>query len=317
MEAGTAPSTGTYTIGTGTSSTAQYSPYKGYWHDSHSQYIFTAAELTTAGLSAGDPISSMAWNVNTKSSTQVYSSFEIKLAHTTSSTSSVYLTPTWTVCFSGDMTTTTGWNTHNFTTNFTWNGTDNIVIETCHDNTSFTGDDAVYYTSATGTCIMGYADNDAGCAVLKDVAGSSRANIQIGSNVTGVGYDITLAGDFDNSSIYTHMDGKVTFDGASIAQVIKGTTATTFYDFSVNNGAGITITKGPTVSNVIEFLNGDVTAADLSNKFTLGASATISSSFPADAASHVVGYCQVATTATTEREIPIGDGTLYRPAYTS
>ena len=173
------------TIGTGTSSTSAY-PYQGYYHDARSQFIVTASELIAAGFCSGSSLTSLAFNVETKYSTQPYSGFTIQIGHTTSSNfaSAAWLTPAWTNCYNANWTTATGWNTHSFSTNFVWNGVDNIVIQTCFNNTSYTDYEYIYYTTTPDYKVC-YAEMDAatGCTLAAESRSYSRPNMRFNYTV--------------------------------------------------------------------------------------------------------------------------------------
>lgn len=159
------------TLGTGGSG-AQYtssyaSPYKHFYEDFRAQYLFTAAELTAAGLTSGSQISAIAFYVRTKNSTTAMNNFTISLGHTsTSNFSSAFLSPTFTTCYTGTYTTTANsWNTHSFTTNFTWNGTSNIVVQTCFDDNEWSGSDEFYYQVTTDNVHYNNTDGGTGCTL--------------------------------------------------------------------------------------------------------------------------------------------------------
>ncbi|MEI7507975.1 MAG: GEVED domain-containing protein, partial [Flavobacterium sp.] len=99
------------------------------------QFLILASELTTAGLSSGSNINSLTLNV-VGSGGGTLSNLTIKLGNTTTSAmtttylsglTQVYTVSTW----PATGTLTTGLQTHNFNTPFTWDGTSNIVIEVC------------------------------------------------------------------------------------------------------------------------------------------------------------------------------------------
>jgi len=166
-------------IGTGTS-TSTY-PYTGNYEDARSQYIITKAELEAQGLYGGCILTSLAFNASSKASTAAYSSFTLKLGHTasTSFASAAWLTPTFTTCYTGNYTTAVGWNVHTFTSNFTWNGTDNIVVQPCFDNADYSGNDPVYYTTTSGnTVCYKYVDGGAGCTEAASSTSTSRPNMK-------------------------------------------------------------------------------------------------------------------------------------------
>ncbi len=165
-----------YTIGTG-ASTIQY-PFCGYWHDGRTQFLYTAAELTAAGLSVGN-INALALNVITKNSTIPYNNFNIKLGCTNLSTLNNFVGGMTTVYapISG-ISTTTGWNHFDFDNSFFWNGTNNLVVEICFDNTTYSQYDHIAYTTTSAnSAFFRYQDNVVGCALTSGIASTSRANI--------------------------------------------------------------------------------------------------------------------------------------------
>ncbi|MCE9538007.1 MAG: T9SS type A sorting domain-containing protein, partial [Bacteroidetes bacterium] len=82
---------------------------------------------------------------------QTMNAFTIRIGHTTASSfsSSSFLNTTMTTVYSGSKVVTTGWNTHTFTTPFTYNGTGNLLIDICWNNTSFTSNSNVRCTNTS------------------------------------------------------------------------------------------------------------------------------------------------------------------------
>ncbi len=146
----TSATSNTLIVGNGTGSTS--TPYGTYYMDAKTQYIITKAELVAAGYtSKNNIIKSLGFNVATASS-QVMNGFSIKIGHTTSSSfasTSFLSNSAMTTVYSGNLSATSGWNAHNFSTPFTYNGTDNLVIEVCFDNSAYTTDSKTYYTATT------------------------------------------------------------------------------------------------------------------------------------------------------------------------
>jgi hypothetical protein len=142
-------------IGTETNHTNYYweypSPYPNFYKKTNIQFLFSAAELTAAGASAGD-ITSISWNVFSVNNNDGMTNYSISLRHYnetefTEVYSSSYYTPV------------TGWNTHNFTTPFTWDGVNNIFVKVCVNDTNYTGNASVYYSTTPFTsCIYAYSD---------------------------------------------------------------------------------------------------------------------------------------------------------------
>ncbi|MFC5271686.1 M43 family zinc metalloprotease [Adhaeribacter terreus] len=139
----------TITVGTGSTGITQ-APYGTYYMDQRVQYIITKAELTAAGYTSGSSLSSLAFYVSTAQS-QVMNGYTIKLAHTTSSAfgSTSYLTGTnTTTVYSANYTTSANsWNTHAFSTPFVYNGTGNILVDICFNNSSYTQNSTVLGTN--------------------------------------------------------------------------------------------------------------------------------------------------------------------------
>ena len=129
------PANDTFSVGNGASTSSTYpNPFYSAWSNTHNQYLITAAELTAAGLQAGN-ITSLAIRIN--SGTTTMQAFSIKLAHTTATNMSAFLAPTFTTVYTAaSQTPVVGVNTMNFTTPFNWDGTSNIVIEICHGNSA-------------------------------------------------------------------------------------------------------------------------------------------------------------------------------------
>lgn len=166
-------------LGTGTSTTTY--PYNGNWHDARSQYIISASELIAAGFCGGSSLTSLAFNVSSKNSSAVYNGFTLKMGHTTATNfpSAAWLTPAWTNVYSANWTTSVGWNVHTFSTSFVWNGTDNVVVETCFNNTGYTSNDPVYYTTTAATTVCyAYADGVTGCTMAASYTSTSRPNMK-------------------------------------------------------------------------------------------------------------------------------------------
>lgn len=143
-------------------------PFAGGNHDSRTQILWTASELSSAGLSAGT-IKAWAFRVLTKGSSAPYTDFTVKLGHTTlteAPSSGLFVTDAETV-YSGDLNTASGWNVITFTEEFVWDGASNLVMDICFNNAASTGNDLVYGTD-NGNQVVWYqnADNSDGCTIL-------------------------------------------------------------------------------------------------------------------------------------------------------
>jgi gliding motility-associated-like protein len=153
---------GTTTTGTGNSFGAG-SPYQGN-QNGRVQYIYTAAELTAAGISAG-LLRKMAFFVSNKNTNFTYNGFTIKIQCTSKSTFATNddfgtIGGTWTTVYVGSPPTTTSWNEYAFVQPYDWDGVQNIAIEICYDRgqsaSAATGFDHVQTTNAANRVLYSY-----------------------------------------------------------------------------------------------------------------------------------------------------------------
>ena len=197
----TSTSSNIVTVGNGTGLTV--TPYGTYYMDEKVQYIITKAELVAAGYSStNNIIKSLAFNV-ASASTQVMNGFTIKLRHTTATAfgSTTFLgNTTMTTVYSANTSAAVGWKTHAFTTPFTYNGTDNLLVEICYDNSAYSTDTKVYYT-ATSTYNTLYLRSDVAtggtCANTTGSLTYNRPNMRLAfSSSTSINY---VASNNDNT----------------------------------------------------------------------------------------------------------------------
>jgi hypothetical protein len=122
--------TGTTAVGSGSTTCSTLpNPFYAPYSNTHNQYLILASELIAAGLSAGNIT---ALGLNILSGTSRINSVSIKLAHSTATSLTDFLAPSFTTVYSVlGLTPVVGINMIPFSTPFTWNGTSNIVIEFC------------------------------------------------------------------------------------------------------------------------------------------------------------------------------------------
>ncbi len=135
----------TITLGNGTSAYSAH-PFSTVYMDERTQYIISKAELTAAGWSTSSPyLKSIAFNL-TNAAAQSMAGFTISISHisaTTFSTTSFLSGTNATTVYSGTIATVSGWNTYHFTNSFAYNGTSNLLITICWNNSSFTANSSV------------------------------------------------------------------------------------------------------------------------------------------------------------------------------
>jgi hypothetical protein len=148
--------TGVATIGTVTTlttSTGEQTAFcnrrLNYW----SQTIYTAAELSAAGVTAGN-ITAMAYNITTIGDAATNANFTVKIgASATSSfaSTSFVSTASFTTVY-GPSTythTATGWQTITFATPYVWDGISDIVVNVTHDGIDNINNAQTYYTATS------------------------------------------------------------------------------------------------------------------------------------------------------------------------
>ncbi|QEE49966.1 T9SS type A sorting domain-containing protein [Flavobacterium alkalisoli] len=124
-------------VGQGAATTNTYSnPLYSAWSNNHTQHLITAAELTAAGLSAGD-INSIALDV-TSAGTLPMKDLTIKIGTSSAANMEAFVAnDAFSIVYSNvSYLPAEGVNTFNFETPFNWDGTSNIVVEFCHGNSS-------------------------------------------------------------------------------------------------------------------------------------------------------------------------------------
>lgn len=188
-------------------SSSMPNPYYQDWTQAKVQFIVRASELAALGLPAGN-LSSIAFYVNTVSSItsagSLFENFSIKIANTTlNATTNTFATAPFTTVYSDTNLIgkhTTGWNTFNFANAFVWDGTSNIIVETCFNNYNGTdydySDDAYIRQSvmpySAGT--SAYTDTSvpdicSGTGSLTISASNNRPAVQFGYTQVDVALD--------------------------------------------------------------------------------------------------------------------------------
>ena len=177
------------TVGTGTlvNTTTDYpTPYGNFYWGARHQFLILASELSAAGINPG-LLSSLAFDVNQASGVPL-NDFEIKLGHTTSPGLSSWQSGTTPAFFATSVTDVVGWNTYALTTPFLWDGTSNLVVEVCFQNSSFITNGIVNQTATTFNSSYWYrADASGVCPnILNSGSMMQRPNMRIGG---GYGFE--------------------------------------------------------------------------------------------------------------------------------
>ena len=176
----------TITLGTATTANTSSSypaPYGNWYFGARHQFIIRKTEINTAGVTGAKLINSLAFNVKTIAGTAL-NGFEIKLANSSltafPSTGYSFQSGFTSVYGPTNYTDVAGWNTHNFTTPFYWDGVSNIIVEVCFNNSNYTSNALTYY-SAPGfvSSAYRYADLSGNCVAAATAVSSNRPNMKL------------------------------------------------------------------------------------------------------------------------------------------
>lgn len=163
-------------VGTGIDS-SKY-PFTTYWMDGRTQMLFTASEISACGIING-AITGIAFNVFS-AAPQIMNGFNVRFKHTTLTSLSFFEnTGPWVTAYSGTYSVqNTGWQFINFNEPYFWYQHDNnLLVEICYDNSSYTEYSYVYATPSVGMTWGYYTDNMSGCSMTGGSAQSKRPNI--------------------------------------------------------------------------------------------------------------------------------------------
>ncbi|MCX6304024.1 MAG: T9SS type A sorting domain-containing protein [Bacteroidetes bacterium] len=134
---------GTVNIGAGILSNSYTpNPFYHFYGGSKMQYLVSASELHSAGLTAGN-LTSLSFEF-VGDAGQTYNSFNLSMGHTTlTALTTVFQSSLTSVYSAASVTPTSGIYTIPFSIPFAWNGISNLIIETCWSNNN-TGGNYVY-----------------------------------------------------------------------------------------------------------------------------------------------------------------------------
>lgn len=267
-------------------------------HDPRIQTIYTASEL-----GAAKAITSLQLNVLTLPSL-VMNAFTIRLKHTSKSdytSGGVGWDNTgWTTCYQSNTTiSSTGWFQFNFTTPFVYDGTQNVMVDICFNNSSSSSSGYVFATTGTSLRTIYYASNSGygnpltwGDLTPPPYSTAVRPDIRLNYQPTLIPFP-TTTGSFTNG-VWT---GDVTFAEAAsdirlqasnggfsgesnVFSVMKPTLAISLPTSAVESSGSVTGSI-----SILEIQGADLTINLSSNKMTEALLASASVVIPAGALS--------------------------------
>jgi hypothetical protein len=251
LESRPAPSTGV--TGTGTLSNTTSTPYKGFWGGSKAQYLFTATELTAMGFIPNSNITGIGFSVNAFVSPFTFTDFTIALKNTTTAqlsttfeTGATTALPASTYILSG---TAPFVNSHTFATPFVWDGTSNLLVETCFNNNNSGGattNSADVASTSTGTNLYtSYYTSDNNATVCSNATGTTsttRPNITFNFTKAPVPYTWTPL-----ANLFTDAAATTAYTGAPVLKVYAKPATTSTFTANITDANGCTNMSSKTV----------------------------------------------------------------------
>lgn len=240
-------------VGSGTSTIANttYPNIYGNWYwGSRHQLLYTAAELQAMGFSAGT-IKKIAFNIATISGTTSYTGFTIKLGCTSAGSITSFQTGTTTV-YSQTTNIALGWNSYTLTTPYNWDGTSNLLVDVCFNNTNYTYNSSTYNSTTSFTSVVYYYSDAAGNCAATTVNGSStsRPNMRLSFCEQVVCPTITVSTSKTNPTCFG------TTDGTASASATGGASPYTYNWSDGKTGASVTGMGAGTFSVTATDING-------------------------------------------------------------
>ncbi len=229
-------------IGTGTVSNTTTTPFRGFYGGIKVQFLYTAAELTALGYSNGTVITSLGMDITSFTSPYTFNGFTIGMKNTNTSALTATLETGLTTVKNSSNYTLSGTAPFTVTlpldTNFTWNGTSNLVIEFCFNNNNgggVSGNSAnVRSTTVTGSTVYYSADSTPGvCSSATGTTSTTRANMRFGVSGGSITWTPT-------TDLYTNVGATTAYTGGNATTVYTKPTTSRTYTVTATNSLGCT-----------------------------------------------------------------------------
>ena len=220
-----------------------------FYSDLRYQYILLASDLSTSGLVANDVLKSIGISVSGGSS-KLYLGFTISIKHTTATTLAAFDATGLTTVYQANTTVngTAAWRDFNFTSGFTWNGSENILISICWNNTTAsTGGLANFNATGSNRAYVHQATSGIGCSLTGTTTSQNIPLTRFGV--------LPKISSFTPTSVCASTDQTVTITGKYFTwaiDVLVGGTPVLF--FNVDSDTQITATIGSGTSGTISVL---------------------------------------------------------------
>lgn len=270
---------GTGIIGTGTSSSTTYTPFRGYYGGQKLQILFLASELSAIGMTNSIPISKISFNFATFTGPYTFNGFTVGMKNTTSTTTSTTLEtglteviPASSFVLSGTAPFT---QTLNLATPFNWDGTSNLLIETCFNNNDgggVSGNSAAAYYTTTGTYLTAYFSGDNSATVCSAPGTATRTYSRPNVGFEFSAKNITWS---PTTGLYTDAAATVPYTGTVADQVYAKPASNAVYTATATSPLSCT-TNATTSLTIDDLAISGVTATNITCNGLTDGSITVS-----------------------------------------
>ncbi len=251
------PNNATGVTGTDVLANTGSTPYRGFYGGIKNQYLITAAELTAMGCVPNTSITGLGMSIATFTSPYTFNGFTIALKNTTTSqlTSTIETGVTTVIPAAAyTLTGTAPFNTnHAFTTPFAWDGTSNLLVETCFvngDAGGVSGNSASVNSTSTGANIYtAYYSADNTATVCSAPGTATTTTVRPNITFTFARPALTYVWS-PLTNLYTDGGATTAYTGAPTRVVYAKPSATTTYTVKATdpNGCENTSTKSVIVN---------------------------------------------------------------------
>ncbi|RTY93907.1 YDG domain-containing protein [Flavobacterium sp. GT3R68] len=261
---------GSGSVGTGTATTSAAvstiglgpNPFQNFYGGAKQQMLVQAATLSSMGLSAGSVISALQLQLAVADNTYGLSNLKVKLQNTaaTSVSTTAMVATGWTTVYSGGSPyfPTSGYNNIPFSTNFTWDGTSNLLIGINYTNNNTgatTPTNTAYYSTTAFVSTAYYRIDNVDSATIDNYAGapsftySTRNNLKFSFTKPSA---ITWT---PNTDLYTDAAATTLYSGGSSSTVYAKPSASVTYSATAtansctsSNTVSLTVNPLPTAT---------------------------------------------------------------------
>jgi hypothetical protein len=188
-------------IGSGTDSVSY--PFYTFYMDARTDMLFTKNEIIVAGGMSGG-INKIGFYIRT-ASPQVMNNFNIKMQNTSMASLTGFVSSGWTTVYTGTYTVpSSGWQFIQLQQYFFWNNSNNLLVEICFDNNSYTLASKVCAANVPGMTWENHIDNSSGCVLTGGAVQQLRPDIvlqmspSVGMINNGIPLQFSLSQNYPN-----------------------------------------------------------------------------------------------------------------------